>query len=118
MNQVFELFVQLVLQVEELKNIHHSPNQIQNMVSKNTSVSDVNSDTFPPMVTQKNTTNINMFNRQQRKNNIIMKDPKCENLKAFTILPNDSSREVRKKQGIYLNSIHQQRNLGFMLLLW
>ena len=28
-----------------------------------------------------------------------LKDPKCYNLEAYTIYPNDSSRDVRKKQG-------------------
>ena len=113
LNQVFELFVQLVLQVEELKNSHHSPNRSQNMVSKNISLSDADSGTFPPVVTPTNTTSISMLSRHQRRNNVKMKDPNCENLKAFTILPNDSSKEVRKKQGTYFNCIHKQRNLFF-----
>ena len=105
LNQVFELFVQLVLQVEELKNSNHSPNRSQNMVSKNMSLSDANSGTFPPVVVPTNTPNISMLSRHQRRNDVKMKDPNCENLKAFTILPNDSSKEVRKKQGTYLNCI-------------
>ena len=113
LNQVFELFVQLVLQVEELKNSHHSPNRSQNMVSKNISLSNADSGTFPPVVAPTNTTNISMLSRHQRRNNVKMKDPNCENLKAFTILPNDSSKEVRKKQGTYLNCIHKHRNLFF-----
>ena len=85
------------------------------MVSKNISLSDANSGTFPPVVAPTNTTNISMLSRHQRRNNVKMKDPNCENLKAFTILPNDSSKEVRKKQGTYLNCIHKHRNLFFNL---
>ena len=116
LDQVFELFVQLVLQVEELKNSHHSPNRSQNMVSKNISLSDADSGTFPPVVAPTNTTNISMLSRHQRRNNVKMKDPNCENLKAFTILPNDSSKEVRKKQGTYFTCI-QGKETYFLIFM-
>ena len=35
-----------------------------------------------------------------------LKDPKCYNLEAYTIYPNDSSRDVRKKQG--KNKVHKE----------
>ena len=36
----------------------------------------------------------------------LLKDPKCYNLEAYTIYPNDSSRDVRKKQG--KNKVHKE----------
>ena len=57
---------------------------------------DTDSDGVPGSRTT-NTSNVNYV--RTTKPPKPLKDPKCSNLEAFTIYPNDSSRVVRKKQG-------------------
>ena len=86
--QVFTLFLALVQELQH-QHSHSSANQpndksnldeIQRSEVTNSSLNTVNIETTKPPTP--------------------LKDPKCSDLEAYTIYPNDSSREVRKKQGI------------------
>ena len=91
---MFALFLQVV---QELQKTHSSHEQNSNEVISKGKDNHINAKSVDSASNTVNNTNDDIVNRPKRLKK--MKDPKCANLEAFTIYPDDSARVVRKKQG-------------------
>ena len=92
--QVFTLFLALVQELQ-----HQHTTSTTNDRKDDDSSGDIYENTPRPRAMNSSIGNVNGRTTKPPKQ---LKDPKCVNLEAFTIYPNDSSRVVRKKQGTYL----------------
>ena len=93
LKQVFTLFLALV---QELQHQPTQPKTDEN--EEDDSAGDIYKNTTRPGDMNSSIGNLYVRATKPPKQ---LKDPKCANLEAFTIYPNDSSRVVRKKQGRY-----------------